>query len=110
MSKYKRWSFRAAENYMTTAKSARANTRESSSSRWLTKKDLTRDRRWKTAERQNRVNLGNERCIAGLLKVGFWKMEGLRIKLWSKQTTALNTSILASIRKPEAAAAVQKCS
>ena len=73
--KYKRWSFKAAEKYVTTAKSARANTRESSSSRWLTKKDLTRDRRCETAERENRVNLGKERCsrvtkgVAGLLKV-----------------------------------------
>jgi len=56
--KYKRWTARAAENYMTTATSARANTRESSSSRWLTKKDLTRDRGWERAERENRVNLG----------------------------------------------------
>jgi hypothetical protein len=59
---YKRWTARAAENYKTTATSARANTRESSSSRWLTKKDLTRDRGSERAERENRVNLGKERC------------------------------------------------
>jgi hypothetical protein len=56
--KYKRRTARAAENFMTTATSARANTRVSSSSRWLTKKDLTRDREWERAERGNRVSLG----------------------------------------------------
>lgn len=60
--KYNRWTARAAEIYMTTATSARANTRESSSGRWLTKKDLTRDRGWERAERENRDNLGKERC------------------------------------------------
>jgi len=60
--KYKRWTGRAAENYMTTTTSARANTHESSSSRWLTKKDLARDRGWERAERENRVDQGEERC------------------------------------------------
>ena len=35
--KYKRWTARVAENYMTTATSARANARERGSSKWLTK-------------------------------------------------------------------------
>lgn len=58
--KYKRWTVRAVENCMTTATSARANTRESSSGRWLTKKDLTRDMGWERTERENRVNLEKE--------------------------------------------------
>jgi hypothetical protein len=60
--KYRRWTSRAIENYMAIATSVRANTRESSSSRWLTKKDLTRDRGWERAEWENRVKLGKERC------------------------------------------------